>query len=194
MFPTGRWFFSVISKDSFPLPGSRRHLHPVGGAGSGAEKEQLLSSCFLGIDMPHFCSLNGHEFEQTPWDGEGQGSLAVVQESDTTERQQQLLLTFLWWPSANHTVLPRIKRGWEMDSWWSNWFSAIALCYGRVSRTLYWTVCHLSHTHTHTHTHTNHYFSLIFPLTQGWQVRKAFYRRMVDEKGVVIKPILTMSC
>ena len=36
--------------------------------------------------------LNGHEFEQTPGDGEGQGSLACCspwghKESDTTERQ-----------------------------------------------------------------------------------------------------------
>jgi len=35
--------------------------------------------------------LNGHEFEQTPGDGEGQGSLAccspcVCKESDTTEQ------------------------------------------------------------------------------------------------------------
>ena len=35
--------------------------------------------------MHHFCALNGLEFEQTPGDGEGQGSLAVIQESDTTE-------------------------------------------------------------------------------------------------------------
>ena len=37
------------------------------------------------------CSLNGHEFEQTPGNGEGQGSLACCnswghKESDTTER------------------------------------------------------------------------------------------------------------
>ena len=36
--------------------------------------------------------LNGHEFEQTPGDGEGQGSLACCspwgrKESDTTERR-----------------------------------------------------------------------------------------------------------
>ena len=37
----------------------------------------------------HHC-LNGHEFEQTPGDGEGQGSLVLqfmgLKESDTTER------------------------------------------------------------------------------------------------------------
>ena len=74
----------MISKDSFPLPGSRRHLHPVGRAGSRAEKTQL-SSCLLGIQMHHFCSLNGLEFEQTPGDGEGQGSLAVIQVLDMNE-------------------------------------------------------------------------------------------------------------
>ena len=30
--------------------------------------------------------LNGHEFEQTPGDGEGQGSLACFKESDRTEQ------------------------------------------------------------------------------------------------------------
>ena len=29
--------------------------------------------------------FNGHEFEQTPGDGEGQGSLGGCKESDTTE-------------------------------------------------------------------------------------------------------------
>ena len=41
--------------------------------------------------------LNGHEFEQDPGDGEGQGSLAccnpwVHKESDATEQQQQSTL------------------------------------------------------------------------------------------------------
>ena len=30
--------------------------------------------------------LNGHEFEQTPGDSEGQGSLACFPDSDTTEQ------------------------------------------------------------------------------------------------------------
>jgi len=39
--------------------------------------------------------LNGHEFEQVPGDGEGQGSLVCCspwghKESDTTEQQQNL--------------------------------------------------------------------------------------------------------
>ena len=41
--------------------------------------------------------LNGHEFEQTPGDGEGQGSLACCspwghKESDMTEQQQQSVI------------------------------------------------------------------------------------------------------
>ena len=40
--------------------------------------------------------LNGHEFEQTPGDGEGQGSLACCspwgrKQSDTIEQQQESL-------------------------------------------------------------------------------------------------------
>ena len=45
-------------------------------------------------------STNGYEFEQTPGDGEGQGSLVCcglgVAESDTTEKQQQELTVQLW--------------------------------------------------------------------------------------------------
>ena len=49
--------------------------------------------------------LNGHEFEQTPGDGEGQGSLECCspwdcKESDTTER-----------PNNNHPE-PGLSRGW----------------------------------------------------------------------------------
>ena len=33
--------------------------------------------------------LNGHEFEQAPGDGEGQGNLEGCKESDTTDQQQQ---------------------------------------------------------------------------------------------------------
>ena len=41
--------------------------------------------------------LNGHEFEQDPGDGEGQGSLACCspwgrKESDTTEQRQELAI------------------------------------------------------------------------------------------------------
>ena len=41
--------------------------------------------------------LNGHEFDQTPGDGEGQGSLACCspwghKESDMTEQQQQSVI------------------------------------------------------------------------------------------------------
>ena len=41
--------------------------------------------------------LNGHEFEQTPGDGEGQGSLACCspwghKESDMTEQKQQSVI------------------------------------------------------------------------------------------------------
>ena len=41
--------------------------------------------------------LNGHEFEQAPGDGEGQGSLACCsprgrKESDMTEQQQQSVI------------------------------------------------------------------------------------------------------
>ena len=41
--------------------------------------------------------LNGHEFEQAPGDGEGQGSLACCspwgrRESDMTEQQQQSVI------------------------------------------------------------------------------------------------------
>ena len=48
-----------------------------GGEGGGATEEEMV-----GWHHP----LNGHEFEQTPGDGEGQGSLACCRRADTTEQ------------------------------------------------------------------------------------------------------------
>ena len=42
--------------------------------------------------------LNGHEFEQAPGDGEGQGSLACAVHGVATEQQQRKLF-FIWWNS-----------------------------------------------------------------------------------------------
>ena len=59
--------------------------------------------------------LNGHEFEQTPGDGEGQGSLACcspwsLKESDTTERMD----------SNSHLGSPRGRKisykGWQSSA------------------------------------------------------------------------------
>lgn len=72
--------FSIISKDSFPLPGSKETATSVGRAGSGVEKEQVLSSCFweqlMHITFAHSLDI---KFEQTLGNGERQGKLAVVQ-------------------------------------------------------------------------------------------------------------------
>ena len=52
-------------------------------------------------------SLNGHEFEQTPGDSEGQGSLVYCRpwgrkESDMTEQEQQLNL---WQGTGSNHIL-----------------------------------------------------------------------------------------
>ena len=48
--------------------------------------------------------LNGHEFEQTMWDSEGQGSLARCSpwghESDMTERLNKFVLCYKWGQSC----------------------------------------------------------------------------------------------
>ena len=67
--------------------------------------------------------LNGHEFEQAPGDGEGQGSLACCspwgrKELDTTER----LTTILYWSIAlglqgrsNQSILKEISPGCSLE-------------------------------------------------------------------------------
>ena len=62
------------------------------------------------FSTPHW--LNGHELEQTPRDGEGQGSLACCspgghKELDTTEQ--------LNWTELNWTYSPSARMTWETD-------------------------------------------------------------------------------
>ena len=54
--------------------------------------------------------LNGHKFEQTPGDGEGQGSLVCYspwdwKESDTTERLNSKIKEF-----RSSVVLPKLRK------------------------------------------------------------------------------------
>ena len=64
---------------------------PDGGKDWKQEKREAKDA----MDGWHH-QLNGHEFEQTPWDSKGQGSLACCspwgcKESDTTERLSNIL-------------------------------------------------------------------------------------------------------
>ena len=61
--------------------------NPDAGKGWGQEEKGMTEDEMI---RQHHC-LNGHEFEQAPGDGEGQGSLACcspqgLKESDTTEQ------------------------------------------------------------------------------------------------------------
>ena len=62
----------------------------------------------------HHC-LNGHEFEQVPGDGEGQGNLACCspwrhKESDTTERlnSNKCRATLLGGPAQSNLQMPAV--------------------------------------------------------------------------------------
>ena len=57
--------------------------------------------------------LNGHEFEQAPGDGEGQGSLACAVHGVATEQQRELF--FIWWNSQ--CKLFEAERGRCAWSW-----------------------------------------------------------------------------
>ena len=116
---------------------------------AGPETPELFPSpCFCSIDEPatglhaqdwsSFCTdnswqrmagwhhrLNGHEFEQTPGDGEGQGSLACCRPWGREETEQ------LWQPQSKNLIplhvatrtgqwnhIPRIGT---TNPWPSNW-------------------------------------------------------------------------
>ena len=70
-----------------PILQKRQTTDPDAGKESRQEEEGATEKEMLGWHHP----LNGHEFERTPGDGEGQEGLACCspwgrQESDTTER------------------------------------------------------------------------------------------------------------
>ena len=70
--------------------------------------------------------FNGHEFEQTHGDGEGQGSLVccrpwgckVGHDLMTKQQQQSIKQGLLWWSSGEETA-PQC-RGRRFDSWSGN--------------------------------------------------------------------------
>ena len=84
-------------------------------------------------------SLNGHEFEQTPGDSEGQGSLACCspwghKESDTTELQQGTLWSgnLIGQRGANGEIVSKQRlcsRGTIICTFWVTWEEA----YGNYS-------------------------------------------------------------
>ena len=64
--------------------------------------------------------LDGHEFEQAPGDGEGQGNLPAtvhgVSESDMTERLTLLLNFFFDSPErSNQSILKEISPGCSLE-------------------------------------------------------------------------------
>ena len=76
---------------------------PDAGKDWGQEEKGMTEDEMVGWHH----QLNGHEFEQAPGDGEGQGSLVCCspwghKESDTTEQQQQSEWIYLISQHLNH--------------------------------------------------------------------------------------------
>ena len=76
------------------MPRADSSVQPT-NAGKDREQEEKGATEDGMAEWPH--RLNGHEFEQTPGDGEGQGSLACcspwgLKELDMTERLNNKLL------------------------------------------------------------------------------------------------------
>ena len=78
------------------------HFGKDSGAGKDWRQEEKGTTEDEVVGWHHL--LNGHEFEQVPGDGEGQGSLACCspwghKELDMTERLNSNYLPSTWWPN-----------------------------------------------------------------------------------------------
>ena len=112
--------------ESLPYQGRERMHHWLFGKDPDAEKDWRQEKGMTKDEMVRWHHwLNGHEFEQVPGDGEGQGSLVCCspwghKESDTTEQwnDECSLGTRSWFPCKGSVQFSHsVACCWEEELW-----------------------------------------------------------------------------